>query len=103
VSLDRLDSPRLDKKKTVGLDIGAAAAMPTGGKIGSADLGSCRFVGENQRQHRFFDEHGLDAGLVGPGWKIHQRDTLTKQHWFRHCGRSVGISSAGEIGSRCWR
>ena len=33
-------------KKTVGLDIGAAAAMPTGGEIGSADLCSCRFVGE---------------------------------------------------------
>ena len=25
-------------KKTVGLDIGAAAAMPTGGEIGSADF-----------------------------------------------------------------
>jgi hypothetical protein len=36
-----------------------------------------RFAGEN-RQCRFFDEHGLDAGLAGPGRKIHQGDTLTK-------------------------
>jgi hypothetical protein len=63
-------------EKTVGPDKGAATAMPTGGKIGSADLCSCRFVGEN-RQRRFFDEHGLDAGLARPGRKIHQGDTLT--------------------------
>jgi hypothetical protein len=74
-------------EKTVGPDKGAAAAMPTGGKIGSVDLCSCRFVGEN-RQCRFFDEHGLDAGLVGPGRKIHQGDTLTK------------VGSSGKIG-RC--
>jgi len=55
---------------------------------GSADLCSCGFVGENW-QRRFFDEHGLDAGLAGPGRKIHQGDTLTKQRWFRHGGRSV--------------
>ena len=95
-------------EKTVGPDNGAAAAMPTGGKIGSADLCSCRFVGEN-RQHRFFDEQGLDAGLAGPGRKIRQGSTLTKQRWFRHGGCSVGIGSAdeigkvGRIGSRCWR
>ena len=96
------------KKKTVGPDIGAAATMPTGGRIGSADLCSCRFVGEN-RQRRFFDEHGLDDGLSKPRRKIHPKDTLTKQQWFRHSGRSVGIGSAdeigkvGRIGSRCCR
>jgi hypothetical protein len=92
-------------KKTVGPDIGAAAAMPRGGRIGSADLCSCRFVGE-KRQRRFFDEHGLDDGLSRPGRKIRPGDTLTKQRWFRHGGRSVGIGRAGEIGrigSRCWQ
>ena len=80
-------------EKTVGPDKGAAAAMPTGGN----------------RQRRFFDEHGLDAGLAGPCRKIHRGDTLKKQRWFRHGGRSVGIGSAekigkvGRIGSRCWR
>ena len=34
-------------KKTVGLDIGAVAAMPLVGKIDSANLCSCGFVGEN--------------------------------------------------------
>jgi hypothetical protein len=58
--------------------------MPTGG-ISSADLCSCRFVGE-KRQRRFFDEHGLDAGLSRPGRKIHPGDTLTKRRWFRHVG-----------------
>ena len=80
-------------EKTVGPDKGAAAAMPTGGN----------------RQRRFFDEHGLDAGLAGPCRKIHRGDTLKKQRWFRHGGRSVGIGSAdetgkvGRIGSGCWR
>jgi hypothetical protein len=40
-------------KKTVGLDTGAVAAMPTVGKIGSVNVCSCRFVGENQKR-RFF-------------------------------------------------
>ena len=95
-------------KKTVGPDIiGAAAAMPTGGKS-AAQICAAAFVGEN-RQRRFFDEHGLDAGLSRPGRKIHPGDTLTKRRWFRHGGRSVGIGSAdeigkvGRIGSRCWR
>jgi len=73
-------------ERTVGPDKGAAAAMPIGGKISTADLCSCRFVGEN-RQCRFFDEHGLDAGLARPCRKIHRGDTLTKQHWFRHSGQ----------------
>jgi hypothetical protein len=47
-------------KKTVGPDIGAAAAMPTGGN----------------RQRRFFDEHGLDDGLSRLGKKIRPGDTL---------------------------
>ena len=34
------------KKKTVCPDIEAGAAMTTAGRIGSADLCSCRFVGE---------------------------------------------------------
>jgi hypothetical protein len=84
-------------EKTVGPDKGAAAAMPTGGKIGNIDLCSCRFVGEN-RQRRFFDEHGLDDGLSRPCRKIHRGYTLKKQRWFRHGGRSVGIDSADEIG-----
>ena len=80
-------------KKTVGPDIGAAAAMPTGGN----------------RQRRFFDEHGLDDGLSRPGKKIRPGDTLTKRRWFRHGGHNVGIGSAdeigkvGRIGSRCCR
>ena len=149
-------------EKTAGLDIGAVAAMPPAGKIGSADLCGWGFVGENRqrrlsdehgldaglsrpgrksrrgdtltkqrwfrhggqcwnrqrrrnrqsrqnRQRRFFDEHGLDGGLSRPGRKIRRGDTLTKQRWFRHGGRSVGIGSAekigkvGRIGSRCWR
>ena len=73
-------------ERTAGPDRGAAAAMPTGGKIGSADLCSCRFVGE-KRQRRFFDEHGLDDGLSRPGRKICRGDTLTKQRWFRHGGQ----------------
>jgi hypothetical protein len=73
-------------ERTVGPDKGAAAAMPIGGKISTADLCSCRFVGEN-RQRRFFDEHGLDAGLARPCRKIHRGDTLMKQHWFRHGGQ----------------
>ena len=93
-------------KKTVGPGmIGAAAAMPTGGGIGSAYLCSCRFVGE-KRQRRFFDEHGLGDGLSRPGRKIRAGDTLTKQRGFRHGGGSGGIGSAdeiGRIGSRCWR
>jgi len=58
---------------------------------------------------QIFDEHGLDDGLSRPGRKIHQGDTLTKQCWFRHGERGVGIGSAGEIGkvgrigSRWWR
>jgi hypothetical protein len=80
-------------KKTVGPDIGAAAAMPTGGN----------------RQRRFFDEHGLDDGLSRLGKKIRPGDTLTKRRWFRHGGHNVGIGSAdeigkvGRIGSRCCR
>jgi hypothetical protein len=35
----------------------------------------------------FFDEHGLDAGLAGPGRKIRQGETLTK------------AGSSGKIGS----
>jgi hypothetical protein len=89
-------------KKTAGLDIGVVAAMPPAGKIGGADLCSWGFVGEN-RQRIFFDEHGLDDGLSRPGRKIHRGDTVKKQRWFRHGGRSVGIGSADEIGSRCWR
>ena len=58
-------------KKTAGLDIGAVAAMPPAGKIGGADLCSWGFVGEN-RQRRFFDEHGLDDGLSRPGRKFVQ-------------------------------
>jgi hypothetical protein len=49
-------------------------------------LCSYKFVGEN-RQRRFFDEHGLDAGLAGPGRKIRQGETLTK------------AGSSGKIGS----
>jgi len=55
-------------EKTVGPEKGATAAMPTGGKIGSADVCSWVFVGEN-RQRRLFDEHGVDAGLYRPGRK----------------------------------
>ena len=73
-------------ERTAGPDRGAAAAMPTGGKIGSADLCSCRFVGE-KRQRGFFDEHGLDAGPARPCRKIHRGDTLTKERWFRHGGQ----------------
>jgi hypothetical protein len=73
-------------ERTGGPDKGAAAAMPTGGEIGSADLCSCRFVGEN-RHRRLFDEHELDAGLARPFRKIHRGDTLTKQRWFRHGGQ----------------
>ena len=85
-------------KKTVGPDIGAAAAMPRGGRIGSADLCSCRFVGE-KRQRRFFDEHGLDDGLSRPGRKIRPGDTLTKQRWFRHWGSGSPRDSVGRFGS----
>ena len=77
-------------EKTVGPDKGAAAAMPTRGKIGSADLSSWGFVGEN-RQRRFFDEHGLDR----PGRKIRPGDTLTKQRWFRHWGSGSPRDSVG--------
>ena len=64
-------------EKTVGPDKGAAAAMPPTGKIGCADLSSWGLVGEN-RQRRFFDEHGLDDGLSRPCRKIRPGDTLTK-------------------------
>ena len=57
--------------------------MPTVGKIGSAEIRSWRPVGEN-RQRRFVDEHGLDAGLSRPGRKIRRGDALTKQGLFRH-------------------
>ena len=73
-------------EKTAGLDIGAVAAMPPAGKIGSADLCGWGFVGEN-RQRRLSDEHGLDAGLSRPGRKSRRGDTLTKQRWFRHGGQ----------------
>jgi hypothetical protein len=59
-------------KKTVGFDIGAVAAMLTVGKIGSADLCSCRFAREN-RHCKLFDGHGLDTGLFRPSKKIFQR------------------------------
>ena len=85
-------------ERTAGPDRGAAAAMPTGGKIGSADLCSCRFVGE-KRQRRFFDEHGLGDGLSRPGRKIRPGDTLTKQRWFRHWGSGSPRDSVGRFGS----
>ena len=81
--------------------------MPTRGKIGSADLSSWGFVGEN-RQRRFFDEHGLDDGLSRPGRKIRPGDTLTKQRWFRHWGSgspgpdkgaAAAMPTRGKIGS----
>ena len=87
-------------KKTVGPDIGAAAAMPRGGRIGSADLCSCRFVGE-KRQRRFFDEHGLDDGLSRPGRKIRPGDTLTKAGssgkigFFDEHGLDAGLARPG--------
>jgi hypothetical protein len=105
VSLDRLDSPRLDKKDCWSGHYWGSGSHANRGGIGSAYLRSCRFVGE-KRQRRFFDEHGLDDGLSRPGRKIRPGDTLTKQRWFRHGGGSGGIGSAGEIGrigSRCWR
>ena len=89
-------------EKTVGPDNGAVAAQicaaaGSSGKIGSADFSTnrgwtgrarqenssgghadeSRLVGEN-RQRRFFDEQGLDAGPAGPGRKIRQGGTLTK-------------------------
>ena len=81
-------------KKTAGLDIGAVAWLPPTGKIGCADLCSWGLVGEN-RQRRFFDEHGLDR----PGRKIRPGDTLTKQRWFRHWGSGSPRDSVGRFGS----
>ena len=72
--------------------------MPPAGKIGSADLGSWGLVGEN-RQRRFFDEHGLDDGLSRPGRKIRPGDTLTKQRWSRHWGSGSPRDSVGRFGS----
>ena len=60
--------------------------MPTVGKIGSADLCSWKPVGEN-RQRRFFDEHGLDARLSRPGRKHRQGIALAKQGLFSHSGQ----------------
>src|SRR4030042_154441 len=84
--------------------------MPTRGKIGSADLSSWGFVGEN-RQRRFFDEHGLDDGLSRPGRKIRPGDTLTKQRGMKPCGVQTrgprqpcqqGGKSAAQIFRRTW-
>ena len=107
VSLDRLDSPRLDKKDCWSGHRGSGSHADRGGNR------QRRFVQlqvrRGNRQRRFFDEHGLEDGLSRPGREIRQGDTLTKQRWFRHGGCSVGIGSAdeigkvGRIGSRCWR
>jgi hypothetical protein len=56
-------------EKTAGPDKGAAAAMPTGGKIGSADLYSCRFVGEN-RQRNFSTNMGWTLDWPGQAGKF---------------------------------
>jgi len=90
-------------KKTVGPDVGAAAAMPTGGNRQRrfVQLQVCRGESAAQIFRRTW------AGLSRPGRKIHPGDTLTKRRWFRPGGRSVGIGSAdkigkvGRIGSRC--
>ena len=59
----------------------------TGGLVGSRwGSGSDANSGKN-RQRRFFDEHGLDAGLSRPGRKNRQGDALTKQGLFRHSGQ----------------
>nr|XP_034895021.1 uncharacterized protein LOC118033987 [Populus alba] len=79
----------------------------TGGLDTHWGSGSYANSGKN-RQRRFFDEHGLDAGLSRPGRKNRQGDALTKQGCSDTAG-SVGIGSAdeigevGRIGSRCWR
>ena len=67
MSLDGLDSPRLDEKDRWFRNWGSGSPRDSVGRFGSAGLES----GEN-RQQRFFDEQGLDAGLAGPGRKIRQ-------------------------------
>jgi len=67
---------------------------------GSADLCSCGFVGEN-RQHRFFDEHGLDDGLVRPGKKIHQGDTLMKTGAAADNGSLHGDANSAALDGLC--
>ena len=52
-------------EKTVGPDNGAVAAQICAAAGSSGKIG-------------FFDEHGLDAGLAGPGRKIRQGETLPK-------------------------
>jgi hypothetical protein len=98
VSLDRLDSPRLDKKDCWSGHYWGSGSHANRGGIGSAYLCSCRFVGE-KRQRRFFDEHGLDDGLSRPCRKIRPGDTLTKQRWFRHWGSGSPRDSVGRFGS----
>ena len=100
MSLDRLDSPRLDKKDCwSGHDWGSGSHANRGG-IGSAYLCSCRFVGE-KRQRRFFDEHGLGDGLSRPGRKIRPGDTLTKAGssgkigFFDEHGLDAGLAGPG--------
>jgi len=60
-------------------------------------------VGEN-RQRRFFDEHGLDARLAVLGRKIHQGDTLKKtgdvgenrqRRFFDEHGLDAGLAGPG--------
>jgi len=49
----------------------------------------------------FFDEHGLDAGLAGPGRKIRQGETLTKAGssgkigFFDEHGLDAGLARPG--------
>ena len=58
----------------------------TGGLDTHWGSGSDANSGKN-RQRRFFDEHGLDAGLSRPGRKNRQGDALTKQGLFGHSGQ----------------
>jgi hypothetical protein len=51
--------------------------MPTVGKIGSADLCSCRFVKEKSAA-QIVDKHGLDDGLSMLSRKTRQGHRLTR-------------------------
>jgi len=53
------------------------AAMPTVGKIGSADLCGSRFV-KGKSAVQIVDEHGLDDGMSKPSRKTRQGHRLTR-------------------------
>jgi len=53
------------------------AAMPTVGKIGSADLCGCRFV-KGKSAAQIVDEHELDDGMSKSGRKTRQGHRLTR-------------------------